>query len=656
MTVKTCLAGLPVSLLALLTLAAPAPADLNPIPETKMTAPSAAETPRNLDTHHIFTPPTDVKVWEARKAAIRQQILFSAGLLPMPKKTPLHPLATAKIDAPDYTIENVALETRPGFYLCGNLYRPKGKKGPFPAIVNPHGHWTNGRLEMQPDVAIAAPAPGPMGLGRGNLVAIGVNLARQGHVVFAYDAVGYNDTNQVTHKFAGGLKPWLWNVSIMGLQLWDSIRVVDYLQSLPDVDKSRIGATGASGGGSQVFLLTAVDDRIKVAVPVNMISAYMQGGCLCENGPGLRVGTDNVEVGAMMAPKPMLMVAATGDWTSKNPEEEWPAIKKVYDLYNAGDHTAVKQFNYQHNYNVESREAMYAWFGKWFLKDENPEHFKEKPFQADVKAMHIWTAKHPMPANALKESELIQSMIDDSEKQLASLWPQDTSSLKKFKAEMQPALGESLFAAYPQNLQKIGGQKDRTALIIVATPEEKPFATAIDNALGGRDASTRSISLLDPLANPAGGYWNEFYTTYNQTPIGARVQQILNRIGEAEAAGASKIYLIGLGEGGIWTLLARGLVPDVNGVTIRTVVDTGGFAGDSDETYLAGPYAPGLRRAGDVRTAAMLAAPSPLCLFNTGSGFKTDAIERGYQAVGAPLHIQKDAMSAQKIVDWLKSK
>ena len=654
MTVKPCLAGLPVSFFALLTLTTPALADPSLTPETKMSAPSAAETPRNLDTHHIFTPPTDVKVWEARKAALRQQILFSAGLLPMPKKTPLHPLVTAKIDAPDYTIENVALETRPGFYLCGNLYRPKGKKGPFPAIVNPHGHWTNGRLEMQPDVPIAAPAPGPMGLGRGNLVAIGVNLARQGHVVFAYDAVGYNDTNQVTHKFAGGLKPWLWNVSIMGLQLWDSIRVVDYLQSLPDVDKSRIGATGASGGGSQVFLLTAVDDRIKVAVPVNMISAYMQGGCLCENGPGLRVGTDNVEVGAMMAPKPMLMVAATGDWTSKNPEEEWPAVKKVYDLYNAGDHTAVKQFNYQHNYNVESREAMYAWFGKWFLKDENPKHFKEKPFQADVKAMHIWTAKHPMPANALKEPELIQAMIDDSEKQLASLWPQDSSSLKKFKTEMQPALSESLYAAYPQNRQYTNVQK-REAVIIIASPEERDLAAALGKAIAGKNMTGR-VMVYDPPASPAGGYWNEFYTTYNQTPLGARVQQIIDLVADAEAGGASKIDLIGLGQGGIWTLLARGLVPDRSGITIRTVVDAGGFAGDSDETYLAGPYAPGLRRAGDVRTAAMLAAPSPLCLFNTGNSFKTEAIERGYRAVNAPLLVQQDKMTVPQIVEWLKSK
>src|SRR5205085_10900427 len=120
--------------------------------------PAADESkPRDLDTHHTFTPPSNRKAWEDRAGEIRRQILVSAGLLPMPAKTPMHPRVTGRIEAEDYTIENVALETRPGFFLCGNLYRPKGKKGPFPGIVNPHGHWQHGRLEMQPDVPKADP-------------------------------------------------------------------------------------------------------------------------------------------------------------------------------------------------------------------------------------------------------------------------------------------------------------------------------------------------------------------------------------------------------------------------------------------------------------------------------------------------------------------
>src|SRR5258708_8553597 len=175
-----------------------------------------------------------------------------------------------------------------------------------------------------------------------------------------------------------------------------------------------------------------------------MVSAYMQGGCLCENAPGLRVGSDNVEVSAAFAPRPQLLVSCTGDWTSKVPVEEWPAIKKVYDLYGAGNKTAVVQFNYQHNYNVESREAMYAFFGKWFLNDPNPEHFKERPFEADVKAMHVWTTSSPMPSNALKEADLIKSMTGESEKILDGIWPKSRSGLGRLKQEVLPGCRQSL--------------------------------------------------------------------------------------------------------------------------------------------------------------------------------------------------------------------
>src|SRR5438093_1119823 len=89
---------------------------------------------------------------------------------------------------------------------------------------------------MTAAISVAEPPPAKPADGRSNLPAIGINLARQGYVVFAYDMAGYNDTNQVEHrKFANSLRPWLWNASLLGLQLWDSIRAVDYLLSRPDI-------------------------------------------------------------------------------------------------------------------------------------------------------------------------------------------------------------------------------------------------------------------------------------------------------------------------------------------------------------------------------------------------------------------------------------
>ncbi|HWQ52537.1 MAG TPA: hypothetical protein VN442_02555, partial [Bryobacteraceae bacterium] len=214
----------------------------------------------NTDTHFRMPAYRTLAEWEARKEHLRKQILSAAGLLPMPAKSPLNPQVFGRIQGPGYTIEKVLLETLPGYWLGGNLYRPAGKNGPFPAIASPHGHWNYGRLEHSANGSIPARC---------------INLARQGHIVLAYDMVGYNDTIQTPHAF-GGKREQLWAFGPLGLQLWNSIRVVDFLVGLPDVDPARIGATGASGGGTQTFLLTAVDDRVKFSAPVNMISAIMQ--------------------------------------------------------------------------------------------------------------------------------------------------------------------------------------------------------------------------------------------------------------------------------------------------------------------------------------------------------------------------------------------
>ena len=300
------------------------------------------------DTHLPLPHFTSLKAWEKRKALLRNQIVVAAGLSPMPERTPLHPQVFGKLEGDGYTVEKVLIETLPGFYLGGNLYRPRDGRSKHPGILNPQGHWQYGRL--QNDDVYSGPS-------------LGISLARQGYVVFAYDMVGYTDTIQVPHRF-GNAEQRLWSFGPLGLQLWDSIRALDFLASLDDVDSSQIGVVGASGGGTQTFLLAAVDHRVQFASPVNMVSAIMQGGDLCENAPGLRIGTSNVEIAAMFAPKPMLVVSATGDWTRNVPKEEFPAIQRVYDLYGKGDQVSVVQIEAEHNFNQRSREAVYRFLAK----------------------------------------------------------------------------------------------------------------------------------------------------------------------------------------------------------------------------------------------------------------------------------------------------
>ena len=607
---------------------------------TADSAESAQEKPRDLNTHHLFTAPATIAEWKARSAELRRQLLFSNGLLPMPERTPLNPRITGRFEGPDFIVENVALETRPGFYLCGNLYRPKNKKGPFPGIANPHGHWDAGRRHREADVPKAdpnAPSPAP---GKADLVALPANLAKQGHVVFAYDMAGYNDTNQVEHrKFLDNLKPWQWNVSLLGLQTWNSIRVVDYLQSLPYVDKKRIGATGASGGGTQTFVLAAVDDRVKVSVPVNMVSSYMQGGCLCENAPGMRVGTDNPEIAALFAPKPQLLISCTGDWTKENPKEEYPRVKQVYSLFGAPEKIDNRHFNYGHNYNVESREAMYAFFGKWLLKDPKPEKFREQKVDLDPNVLKVWTEQSPRPSNALTAEALQGALIADSDRRIRSLSPAQLSQVAR------PALREALVIDQPMPAAT-GPGSGRTKVILVSTSRKW-----LDDAASVLAAAQRNPSIFQLEINPGNEpterlLWDNFFSTYNQTPLGDAVSAVVAQIAEARRNGFTDVDLVGEGMGGLWSLFARA----VTGVPGATVVDLSPLKGDAEALYLTELFAPGIRAAGGWQTAALMCSPS-LTIFGADGVNVLEELRARFRA--GKLAVHSESLTPTKVAQSL---
>lgn len=332
---------------------------------------------RHTDTVFTF-PEYTLETWEEMAAELRVAILTSSGLFPLPEKTPLNAEVFDRTQFEDYSIEKVRYEAWPGYYVTGNLYRPVGE-GPFPAVYSPHGHWEEGRL-VNSD-ANSVPARG-------------ITLARMGAVMFAVDMVGYNDSMQFEHRWTSNENK-LWGIHPFALQLWAGIRGIDFLQELPDVDDERIGVTGASGGGTQTFALMAVDERVRVAAPVNMISSTMQGGCVCENAPLIRFGNSNMEIGAMMAPRPLLLVSTSGDWTRETPHVEYPAIRSIYELYDATENVENVHLDYGHNYNKESREAMYRFFGKHLIDPEQDwSGFTEPAYEMpSVEQLRLYTEK-----------------------------------------------------------------------------------------------------------------------------------------------------------------------------------------------------------------------------------------------------------------------
>jgi len=330
--------------------------------------------------------------WEARAGNIRESILREANLTPLPTRCPLKPIVWGRQTGRGYTVENVAFQSLPGFFVTGNLYRPTNTHGPFPGILCPHGHGVRPRLSATTQTRSAI-------------------LARMGAVVFAYDMVGMADSTQAQHD----------DPNVLTLQLWDSIRALDFLTSLSEVDPKRLACTGESGGGTQTFLLAAVDDRLAVSVPVVMVSAHFFGGCKCESGLPIhhsdRHDTDNVEIAALFAPKPQLVISDGKDWTRNVPQVEFPYIQSVYRLYGATNqvenvHLAAEG----HDYGPSKREAMYRFMAKHLklkLKAALTADglLDESDTTLPPESLAVFTPNHPRPADALKDGSAVAEAL-----------------------------------------------------------------------------------------------------------------------------------------------------------------------------------------------------------------------------------------------------
>ncbi|MCL4195600.1 MAG: acetylxylan esterase, partial [Thermoguttaceae bacterium] len=406
---------------------------------------------KTLNDYFPFNPCPTPNQWAGRAARLKRQLEVATGLWPMPTATPANAVIHGRIDRDGYTVEKVYFESFPGHFVTGNLYRPTGRKGKLPGVLCPHGHWANGRFDdagenqIKQDIASGAERFDPSG--RYPLQARCATLARLGCIVFHYDMVGYADSLQLEHRT--GVRQSMntsenWGFfspqaearlqTIMGLQTYNSIRALDWLTSLPDVDPQRIGVTGASGGGTQTFILSAIDPRVAVSFPAVMVSTAMQGGCTCENSCYLRVGTGNVEIAALFAPKPLGMTAAD-DWTKDMPTRGWPELREHYRMLDAEDHVSLAALiQFPHNYNYQSRSAMYQWLNR-HLHLGHPEPVVEPDFEPIPPAeLTVWDAEHPKPAGGDDyERSLVRWITEDSARQMAALAPRDAASLDRYR-------------------------------------------------------------------------------------------------------------------------------------------------------------------------------------------------------------------------------
>lgn len=456
-----------VFLLCLLLLSGWSPAgadDLRILPEGKLPDDARLAEPVTLHDYHPFRPVDSKEAWEVRQKHIKLRMQVGSGIWPPPTKTPLNAVVHGIVDKGDYTVERVFFESMPGHFVTGSLYRPAGeslehgvKDGKRPAVLCPHGHWSNGRFydagEPAAKNAIAIGAERFMEAAHSPLQARCVQLARMGCVVFHYDMLGNADSIQFQEHRRGPRKQMMgkgtgeWGFvspqatarlqTNFGLQTWNSVRALDFITGLDGIDEERILVTGASGGATQTMMAAALDDRVDASFPCVMVSTAMQGGCTCENTYYLRIGQGNIDIAAAVAPRPQGLTAAD-DWTVELETKGHPDLLKLYELAGAkGKYEGHFDIHFKHNYNHVSRTHMYNFVNRHFgLGFKAP--VLERDFERlSTEEMTVWSGEHSPPSG--------DQAGDAHEKTLNQWWAED--SAKQIDPLLAPADAERLAAA-----------------------------------------------------------------------------------------------------------------------------------------------------------------------------------------------------------------
>ena len=607
----------------------------------------------NTDTEFVPKSYSEKTSWEAKREHLRDQILFASGLFPMPEKVPLNVQIGNRLERDGYTIEKVSFQTLPNFFVGGTLFRPiDPKPHSHPGVLAPHGHSDLGRLNESETASYQAR---------------GLTLARIGCTAFMWDMVDYNDSarhlsgkyEDVTygkvHRAAWGEasdERILWNFNLLGLQLWNSIRALDFIENLPEVDSDRLVCTGESGGGTQTYNLYAVDDRLCAAAPVCMVSSVMQGGCVCENAPGLRFDTNNMEIGAMIAPKPLLLVNSTQDWTKHTPQVEYPTIQSIYSLYGCEENIQQVQIDAPHGYNKAMREAVYRWLGRTVNLPISAD-YEEPPYETEPRE-NLLVFYDGLPKGALVDhATLFDEWKNCASRSTASFYPKNIDILEENRLNLgkglrlsigfketesslttKPAIWNGLECEdgtllchlrntkVPIRFFSTKNFKRRITILIHPLGMASVYPPLISKLLGNGQAIYtldcfgigQNIGPQSPQS-PRGS--SKFFSTFNRSDLAERIGDIGRLLCYIlDRDDAECVNVVGYGKAGLWSLIAGACISPQD--RLRFLLDLDRFEFDNVDCYLRDLQLPGIFHVGGLDNAAALLAPSDLLLHNVG--------------------------------------
>lgn len=590
--------------------------------------------------------PTDVQTWNSRSALLRQRLGSALGLEPLPERTPLNARVTGRAERDAYAIENVVFESRPRFYVTANLYLPKGTTGPVPGVVVVPGH---AMVE---------------GKNYGLYQTAQIGLARLGFAVLAYDPIGQGERNLPGYGHNLGYGSLLVGQTNEGMITWDTLRAVDYLVSRPEVDPSRIGLTGNSGGGENAFYAMPFDERIAAGASFCFVCSYHEwlrlGGnhCICNHLPGVIQEMEQADIVALRAPRPFLAGNGAKDpiFPIAGTRETMRQATALYAAYGASDRIAAVEVDAAHGWNQTLREAAYGWFAKWLqgrgdggpmpepqgLQPEDPKTPELRCFKAG-QAMPQ-DAETPVTLNRARAAELISRYprVPPSREAwdaLAADWRRRLwDQLGGVPAATPPeAVVVDRFdweGAHVQTLALTVEDGMQVAALFLKpgnTADALPVVLLVDDA--GKIAVRESPVVRRLLASGVGVFAldsrgsgetavPENHLVSDTVCLGRpllaqRVWDVLQSVAFLRSSGgaaATDVRLYGRGASGLLALFAAALGCPAERVVVDGALASYRYALENSQPQPLWVFAPGILQVADIAPAAALAAPTPLAL------------------------------------------
>jgi dienelactone hydrolase len=618
-----------------------------------------------LALHAEDKPPQSKKEWDDRRNKLRAAMFAAMGEFP-DSPCALEPQDGGILKREGYRIEKLLLQTRPDVWMTASAYVPDPIKGKVPAVLVVHGHWPWARR----DPVVQARCLG---------------LVKLGFFVLAVDAFGagerYTKPGRGTyHGALYGSTLWPTGQTLLGMQVYDNRRAVDYLQSRPEVDGDRLGVTGASGGGNQTMYAGALDERFRAVVPVCSVGTYQAylhaACCVCEVLPGALRFAEEGDVLALVAPRALLVVNATKDgfqFSVGEAEKSIARARPVFQLYEADAKLRHATFESPHDYNQAMRETMYGWMTKW-LKEEGdgkpipePKHEVEKPEDlsclvdqprpkmflfppsfAAREAERVLKKAHPRTPDHKEEWEAVAThmrtllrnrilgafpepskpKVSQSEPEMqggetttaVTLYPEEGVPIPFFvksKARPDPRLPACIFL-------HLDGKSEALKHPLAKALLDKKWAVIAPDLRGTGETKPTSAA----IAGAPDHHLAEHGLWLGRPLLGQwvfDVQTLLDWMIAQPALDKEHLSVVGTGPAAIIAIIAAGLSND-RIASIAAIDGTSTYV--TDQAYSPGTYmgllAPGILAAGDIAHLAALIAPRKLVIFGgiTPSGKK----------------------------------